>query len=233
MKVYLETHEVRQLEEQATCLRDKLLIRLLFCLGCRISEALALRVEDVDFDRATVTIDHLKSRVRLLCPNCGAKLGKTHTFCPACGAKVEKMLAQQQQHRRMRTLPIDRDTLAILKNYADLGGPVIGNGKLLIFGMTRQSAWRIVRECAERAGLGKLFNPETGKVRGISPHRLRDAFAIHAVKIDDSGDGLRLLQEHLGHASFDTTARYRKVAGEELREWYDKLWKKGLKPGEA
>lgn len=45
-------------------------------------------------------------------------------------------------------------------------------------------------------------------------------FAVHAIRIDDSGDGLRLLQEHLGHASFNTTAKYRKVAGEELKEWY-------------
>ena len=27
---------------------------------------------------------------------------------------------------------------------------------------------------------------------GISPHRLRDAFAVRAVKTNDSGDGLRL-----------------------------------------
>ena len=38
------------------------------------------------------------------------------------------------------------------------------------------------------------------------------------------GDGLRLLQEHLGHASFNTTAKYRKAAGEELKNWYKKLW---------
>ena len=52
---------------------------------------------------------------------------------------------------------------------------------------------------------------------GISPHRLRDAFAIHAIKFDDSGDGLGLLQEHLSHQSITTTMRYRKVAGEEHR----------------
>jgi len=46
----------------------------------------------------------------------------------------------------------------------------------------------------------------------------------HSAKVDDSGDGLRLLQEHLGHVSFNTTARYRKVAGEELKGWYDRLW---------
>jgi integrase/recombinase XerD len=96
--------------------------------------------------------------------------------------------------------------------------------KSLIFRINRHRAWQVVRECAKKAGLPDLVNPETGKVRGVSPHRLRDAFAVHAVKLDDSGDGLRLLQEHLGHASFNTTARYRKVAGEEQREWYEKLW---------
>ena len=44
------------------------------------------------------------------------------------------------------------------------------------------------------------------------------------MKTDASGDGLRLLQEHLGHVSFNTTARYRKVAGKEHKEWYQKLW---------
>jgi integrase/recombinase XerD len=96
--------------------------------------------------------------------------------------------------------------------------------KGLIFGINRHRAWQIIRDCAERAQLPKLINPETGKVHNVSPHKLRDAFAVHAVKLDDSGDGLRLLQEHLGHASFNTTAKYRKVAGEEHRQWYQRLW---------
>ena len=104
------------------------------------------------------------------------------------------------------------------------GGSVVRGGKKLIFGINRHRAWQIVRECADKAGLSPLINPETGKPRGVSPHRLRDAFAVHAVKVNDSGDGLRLLQEHLGHASFNTTAKYRKVAGEEHRQWYEKLW---------
>ncbi|MBA7664832.1 hypothetical protein ES703_72896 [subsurface metagenome] len=36
-KVYLEADEVEGLEKAATNLRDRLLIRLLFHLGCRIS----------------------------------------------------------------------------------------------------------------------------------------------------------------------------------------------------
>ena len=136
-------------------------------------------------------------------------------------------LIKEEEHRRQRVLPIDRQTLNMLKEYVKRGGPVIRDGKRLIFGINRHRAWQIVKECAEKAGLPKLVNPETGRVHNVSPHCLRSAFAVHAVKQDDSGDGLRLLQEQLGHASFNTTAKYRKVAGDELREWYQRLWGKG------
>ena len=99
------------------------------------------------------------------------------------------------------------------------------DGKKLIFGINRHRAWQIVKDCAEKVGLPKLVNPETGRLYNVSPHRLRDAFAVHAVKVNDSGDGLRLLQEHLGHASFNTTAKYRKVSGKEQHDWFQKLWK--------
>lgn len=232
MKAYLETGEIQKLEGAATNLRDRLLIRLLFHLGCRVSEALSIGVEDIDFNKGTVTIQHLKARIQFSCPQCGARLGKSHSFCPKCGAKVKEVVAVEREHRRMRTLPLDRDTLRMLKNYIKRGGPVNQKGKVLVFGINRHRAWQIVKECGERAGLGKLVNPETGRLRNVSPHRLRDAFAVHAIKTDDSGDGLRLLQEHLGHISFNTTARYRKVAGEELREWYEKLWNTETKAGE-
>jgi len=231
VKAYLEIEETEKLEKAATCVRDKLLIRLLTRSGCRISEALALEVKDIDFTRGMVTIEHLKARTKLSCPKCGTRLGKGHAFCPKCGTKIEKAVAQEQEHRRMRILPLDRDTLEMLRGYIKRGGPVSQNGKRLLFGINRHRAWQIVKECVEKAHLPKLVNPETGKVHNVSPHKLRDTFAVHAMKLDDSGDGLRLLQEQLGHMSFNTTARYRKVAGEELKEWYDKLWNKGVKPG--
>lgn len=233
MKAYLETGEIQKLEGAATNLRDRLLIRLLFHLGCRVSEALSIGVEDIDFNKGTVTIQHLKARIQLSCPQCGARLGKSHSFCPKCGAKVKEVVAAEREHRRMRTLPLDRDTLRMLKNYIKRGGPVNREGRMLIFGINRHRAWQIVKECAEKAGLPRLVNPETGKVHNISPHKLRDAFAVYAVKQDDSGDGLRLLQEHLGHVSFNTTARYRKIGGAELKDWYEKLWSKGVKPDAA
>lgn len=224
MKTYLEPDEINLLESKATNLRDRLLIHMLFHLGCRISEELGITVKDIDLTKGTVTIQHLKMRLKVSCPECGASLGRTHTFCPKCGTKVSDAVAKEIEHRRQRTLPIDGDTLAMLTEYIERGGPVERDGKQLIFGINRHRAWQIVKECAERAGLPKLVNSETGRVHNVSPHRLRDAFATHAVKLDDSGDGLRMLQEHLGHSSFATTARYRKVSGKEHADWYLKLW---------
>jgi integrase/recombinase XerD len=225
-KAYLEPEEIALMEHAAGNLRDKILTRLLFHLGCRISEALAITVDNVDLNKYTVTIQHLKSRLKLSCPYCNSRLGKSHTYCPKCGERISALVTQEMEHRRVRTLPVDKDTVDMPKEYIERCGPIMRDGKRLIFGINRHRAWQIISECAERAGLPKLVNPETGRIHNVSPHRLRDAFAVHAVKSDDTGDGLRLLQGHLGHQSFNTTAKYRKVAGEEHREWYDKLWEK-------
>jgi len=195
-KAYLEPAEIEKLEEAAEFLRDRLLIRLLFHLGCRISEALGITVGNIDFSHGTVTIQHLKARITLSCPQCETRLSKSHRFCPGCRLEVEKAIAQEKEHQRLRTLPVDEATLNMLKEY-----------------------------------IKRDVNSETGKVHNVSPHRLRDAFAVHAVKLDDSGDGLRMLQEHLGHRSITTTMRYRKVSGEEQKEWYERLWQGGKQDG--
>ena len=82
MKTYLESEEIKLLELSATNPRDCLLIRLLYRLGCRVSEALALTVEDVDLQKRMITIQHLKTRLKLTCPHCNAKLaaGEIHSI---------------------------------------------------------------------------------------------------------------------------------------------------------
>ena len=49
-KTYIEPDEISQMENAASNLRDRLLINLLFRLGCRISEALSIKVDDIDFN---------------------------------------------------------------------------------------------------------------------------------------------------------------------------------------
>jgi integrase/recombinase XerD len=225
MKTYLEPQEIELMAKAARCVRDMLLILLLFYLGCRISELLGLMVKDIDFTNATVTIHHPKQRVKMVCPSCQSRLGKNHTFCPGCGAEITETVNKYEEHRRVRTLPLDDNVLDMLRQFIDNGGPVMKDGRLLIFGINRHRAWQIIKECAEKVGLPKLVNHETGRMRNVSPHRLRDSFATHAVKTNDSGDALRMLQEHLGHQSITTTIKYRKISGREQREWYKQLWK--------
>ena len=112
----------------------------------------------------TVVIQHLKCRIKLSCHTCGARLGATHIFCPKCGGKIEMSKSEEQLHRRQRVLPIDGDTLRLLKEYVQRGGPVVREGKTLIFGINRHRAWQIVKECSEKGGLPKLVNPRTGRI---------------------------------------------------------------------
>lgn len=223
-KPYLEFEEALALAKAATNLRDQLLILLLLRVGCRVSEALALTVNDINFDIGTISIKHLKASVRLSCPKCSARLSKVAIYCPVCGKRVLEAIANKKEIQRLRTIPIDQDTLDLLREYVERGGAIEKNGKKLIFGINRHRAWQIIKDAAIKSGLPLLTNLESGKVHYVSPHRLRDCFAIRAVKKNDSGDSLRMLQQHLGHQNINTTMSYRKVAGQELRIWYQHLW---------
>jgi integrase/recombinase XerD len=97
MKAYLEPDEAEKLEKTATNLRDRLIIGVLFHSGCRVSEALALQTNNIDFKAGTVTIQHLKSRINLSCPKCSTKLGKSHVYCPKCGVEVKNAIAKMEK----------------------------------------------------------------------------------------------------------------------------------------
>ncbi|QYH19776.1 tyrosine-type recombinase/integrase [Corynebacterium aquatimens] len=71
--------------------------------------------------------------------------------------------------------------------------------------LSRQSAWTVIKQAAERAGLDKE----------ISPHTLRHSFATHLL---EGGADVRTVQELLGHASVTTTQIYTHVTAESLRE---------------
>lgn len=216
---YINPEDVAKMEAAATNLRDRLLIRLLFWTACRVSEVIGIRVpHDIDFEKGLITIKHLKSRVTLYCPHCRARVTKAATFCPKCGEKIEEVQQKAIDKTKMRQVPVDRETLRLLQEYIKRD-----RTKGLLFKITRNQAYTIVMTAARKAGLGTLINPATGKHHNVSPHKLRDAFAVMAVKADDSMDAIRALQEHMGHADIGTTMKYRKMSGEEQQKWYNGL----------
>lgn len=226
-KEYLEASEASLIEDAATCLRDQVLIRLYRRLGARVSEVLGLEEKHIDFAQRQVRIEHEKMRINLSCEGCGARLGKKHTFCPECGQAVTSAASKTKEEHHLRKIPVDKDTLDLVRRYIKEGGITEVNGKRMLFNISRQRAWQIVVECAERAGFKELINPKNDKLHHVSPHKFRDAFAINAMKRKPSFDDARLLQEILGHANISTTMGYRKVKGEELQKFYDDLIEAG------
>ena len=92
LKGYLEPEQVEKLIAAASNPRDKALIAVLARGGLRITETIQLEESGIDYKRGTLTIVHLKERLKLKCPNCGEILGKRHLFCPGCGNKVDQAI---------------------------------------------------------------------------------------------------------------------------------------------
>ncbi len=75
--------------------------------------------------------------------------------------------------------------------------------------MTRQGLWKILREYGIKAGI-------EGK---ITPHILRNSFAVHMIQ---NGADLKSLQELLGHEDLSATQIYLSVTKNRIKDVYDK-----------
>jgi len=111
---------------------------------------------------------------------------------------------------RIRELPLDEQTLAIVGNYLENGRPHLLKDKTetALFlnhrgkQLTRQGLWLIIKAYAEQAGLGD----------SVTPHTLRHSFAAHRL---NSGTELREVQQLLGHANISTTQIYSQLYEEQ------------------
>ncbi|AKS33992.1 site-specific tyrosine recombinase XerD [Mycolicibacterium goodii] len=157
-------------------LRNRALLELLYSTGARISEAVGLDVDDIDTQARSVLLH--------------GKGGK------------------------QRLVPIGRPAVSALDAYLVRGRPDLarrGRGTPAIFlnarggRLSRQSAWQVLQDAAERAGIASA----------VSPHTLRHSFATHLL---DGGADVRVVQELLGHASVTTTQIYTMVTVHTLRE---------------
>ncbi|MCV7279180.1 site-specific tyrosine recombinase XerD [Mycolicibacterium flavescens] len=157
-------------------LRNRALLELLYSTGARISEAVGLDLDDVD----------------------------TH-------ARSVLLRGKGGKHR---LVPIGRPAVSALDAYLVRGRPDLarrGRGNPAIFlnsrggRLSRQSAWQVLQDAAERAGI----------TAAVSPHVLRHSFATHLL---DGGADVRVVQELLGHASVTTTQIYTMVTVNALRE---------------
>ncbi|MCX6470384.1 MAG: site-specific tyrosine recombinase XerD [Corynebacteriales bacterium] len=113
-----------------------------------------------------------------------------------------------------RLVPVGGPALEALDAYLVRGRPALVskfNPALFLNSrggrLSRQSAWQVLADSAQRAGLDKA----------VSPHTLRHSFATHLL---DGGADVRVVQELLGHASVTTTQVYTLVTVSAMREVY-------------
>lgn len=221
IKTYLTPKEIDSLIEAADNLRDRLIIRFLFRAGCRVSELLSLRLENIDWGSRMIMIRHLKSLPRKKCPSCGESVGRKARFCPYCGSPPGEV--EMREEERFRLITLDQETLEMARKYVDGRS---ADSELLI-PLTRQMVDHIVKQAARKAGLGGeiLLNPESGKVHQVSAHRFRDALAMRWLKKKSRDvEGMKALQEHLGHKSFATTMRYAKLEPSQVADVYREVF---------
>jgi integrase/recombinase XerD len=157
-------------------LRNRALLELLYSTGSRISEAVGLDVDDIDTEARSVLLRGKGGKQRLV------PIGR-----PAVAA-LDAYLVRARPDLARR----GRGTPAIFLN--------VRGGRL-----SRQSAWQVLQDAAERAGI----------TSGVSPHMLRHSFATHLL---DGGADVRVVPELLGHASVTTTQIYTLVTVHALRE---------------
>ena len=216
LKGYLEPEQVGKVIAATTNPRDRAFVTLLARTGIRISEAIQIKVRDIDLQRGTLTIVHLKERLRLKCPHCGEGLGKRHHFCPSCGNKVDKAIREKVEQRRKRMIPVDHNTLHLIDDYLKWRRKFPYRGPL-VFPFTRQRGWQVVEKLGRRAG-----------IKGLHPHSLRHLLATTWVT---KGLDVKKLEVLLGHANISTTMEYVDSNFEQLRSEYQKLWE--IKEGET
>ncbi|MBA7558041.1 Tyrosine recombinase XerC [subsurface metagenome] len=201
LRGFLEPSQIEAMIVGCDNLRDRVLIRLLWRTGMRISElvrpgkdrspVLGLRVSEVLWGENALIIRHAK-----------------------------------RKDNPPRRIDVDPGTLAMVREYLDKRP----DKSEFVIPITRQMAYLVVRQAAERVGITEVGDSLVSKRRHPHPHHLRHSFATQSVKATKGnyGDLIRL-QRHLGHASVSTTAGYLDIADEEQSEWYKKIWGKESK----
>jgi integrase/recombinase XerD len=123
------------------------------------------------------------------------------------------LIVCQGKGSKQRRVPIGKSAIHWLQRYVAVRAAwghahkpqlFLDRGRLL----TRQSAWKIIKSHAARAGLQE-----------VSPHTLRHSFATHLLQ---RGADSRSVQALLGHSDISTTQIYTHITDRHLRSSYDR-----------
>ncbi len=184
-------------DDERAC-RDRAILEVLYSSGMRVAELCALEDRRINLSAGTALIwgKGRKERIALL-------------GIPAVDALRAYRRARDQVHG-----PIGPDSGTFVALRSILKGSEhfpCGARKGWVRCGARRLVTRDVQRIVKRHALGAGLSPST------SPHTLRHSFATHMLS---AGVSIRYIQEFLGHASINTTARYTHISIEQAEMVY-------------
>ena len=172
-------------EGQPITVRDQAMLELLYSSGARVSELIGINLSDlskIETDDGILTTLKLRGK------------GSKERIVPL-GSFASKAIEDYMVRVRPELAAKSSKTTAAL--FLNSRGSRI----------SRQSAWQMVLDAAEAAGVSDH----------VSPHVFRHSYATHLL---DGGADIRVVQELLGHASVTTTQIYTLITIDKVRESY-------------
>ena len=203
LPVVFSLNEVRRVIAQLHG-RNRLLAELMYGCGLRISEAVSLRRQDIDFDRMVISVWHTKHKSSRTVPLPKSLVERLSRQC----AESEKYCQDDRKHgvgvplpkayeRKCPNGPFDPRWYWLFCSRVWSQHPKTGRtGR---YHVDQSNVGRNVKQAIYRAGIMKK----------AGSHTLRHSFATH---LYESGTDLRRIQKLLGHRSIETTMIYTHVA---------------------
>lgn len=184
--------------------RDRAILELFYASGLRLSELVAIDLEDLNLSDRMVRVMGKGGKERLVPFN--------QSTLAAIKAWMKDRAAITSTRAQARAVSAKRPKGA----KADVKDPLFVNyrGSRLTGRSVDRLLRRYVAQCSTRMG--------------ISPHALRHSFATHLLQ---RGADLRAIQELLGHARLSTTQRYTHVNAAQLIDVYRKAHPRASKSG--
>jgi integrase/recombinase XerD len=170
---------------QPITVRDQAMLELLYSSGARVSELIGINLNDVstiETDDGIITTLKLRGK------------GSKERIVPLGSFAAKAIENYMVRIRPDLAAKSSKTTSALFLN---------SRGSRI----SRQSAWQMVLDAAEAAGV----------TEHVSPHVFRHSYATHLL---DGGADIRVVQELLGHASVTTTQIYTLITIDKVRESY-------------
>ncbi|MDB2673904.1 integron integrase [Akkermansiaceae bacterium] len=175
--------------------------QLMYGAGLRVSEAMALRIKDLDFDNNTIQIHDAKGGKHRIVP-------LPQTLQPHLRIQLEKLKDQHQEQLKNDCAAVHLP-LALQRKYPNAAREfswsfLLPAAKLCAHPRTGRFARYHLLEDSMQRQLKRALKKTTITKR-VTCHTLRHSFATHLL---DANADIRTLQDILGHADVSTTMIY-------------------------